>query len=764
MLRYLIVFFLILITEFSFGQIVLTQTHNEATIGIDRKAWNGAGNTSLHSDGYAHDFILPARTNPCQEITGIRVDINLTGYTNNGNCNHDEIYYNLFYGCNTYAGGASCLPATNLIAEPNYPPNTSPPPFNFGNPLGSPLNSNIVPDFGENLSVDIIPVTFPGNCYAVTNGHISYQYTISVTVTVTDIPPTPQTFPQVPAICSGDTLSPLPTMSNEGITGSWSPALDNTTTTTYIFTPDTGQCAMTQTMTITVNPIVTPTFSQIPAICTGDALAPLPITSNEGITGSWSPALDNSITTTYTFIPDTGQCATSQTMTITVNPIVTPTFTQIPAICSGEALAPLPITSNEGIIGSWSPSIDNTATTTYTFTPDAGQCALPQIMTITVNPIVTPTFSQIPAICNGDTLSPLSIISNEGIMGSWSPALDNTTTTTYTFTPDTGQCAVTQIMTIVVNANQLSVFTQVPPICSGDIINPLPTTSQNGVTGSWSPAINNTSTTTYTFTPDPGFCTTTVDMTLVVYDNPDFTLPNEFFLCLSVSGNVAIPLIINTGLTAQDYNFTWFLNGLSIPGANQGSYEPTQAGTYEVIVQNITTLCETQGATTVSALFEPVFDANVISDAFLENQIIEVTTTSPGNFEYSLDNGQWQDSPIFTNVSNGEHVISVRDIRGCIENDQTIVVIGYPKYFTPNDDGFHDTWNIYGISSQPNAKIYIFDRYGKLLKQISPKGDGWDGTFNGSPLPTNDYWFSVEYIEPNGGAQKQFNAHFSLKR
>ena len=501
MLRYLIVLFLILVTEFSFGQIVLTQTHSNATIGLDRKAWSGLGNTAPLSVGYAHDFILPARTNPCQQITGIRVDINLTGYTNNNVCPHFETYYNLFYGCTSYAGGATCLPATNLIAEPNYPPNTSPPSFNFGSPLGSPLNSNIVPDFGDNLSIDIIPVSNPG-CNPVTNGHISYQYTITVTVTVTDIPPTLPTFTQVPAICSGDTLSPLLTMSNEGVTGSWSPALDNTATTTYIFTPDTGQCATSQTMTIAVNPIVTPTFTQTPAICSGDTLSPLPTTSDEGITGNWSPALDNTTTTTYIFTPDTGQCATSQTITIVVNTTVTPTFTQIPAICSGDALSALPTTSNNSIIGTWSPALDNTTTTTYTFTSDTGQCALTQTMTITVNPIVTPTFTQIPPICNRDTLSPFPITSNEGVTGSWSPALDNTATTTYIFTPDAGQCALTQTMTITVNPIVTPTFTQISAICNGDTLSPFPITSNEGITGSWSPALDNTTTTTYTFTPD----------------------------------------------------------------------------------------------------------------------------------------------------------------------------------------------------------------------------------------------------------------------
>jgi gliding motility-associated-like protein len=91
-------------------------------------------------------------------------------------------------------------------------------------------------------------------------------------------------------------------------------------------------------------------------------------------------------------------------------------------------------------------------------------------------------------------------------------------------------------------------------------------------------------------------------------------------------------------------------------------------------------------------------------------------------------------------------------------------VIGYPKYFTPNGDGYHDTWNIVGVSREFSAKIYIFDRYGKLLKQLSPTGKGWDGTFNGERLPTSDYWFTLDYTEPITEKINQFRAHFTLKR
>ncbi|MTE28338.1 T9SS type B sorting domain-containing protein, partial [Winogradskyella ouciana] len=152
----------------------------------------------------------------------------------------------------------------------------------------------------------------------------------------------------------------------------------------------------------------------------------------------------------------------------------------------------------------------------------------------------------------------------------------------------------------------------------------------------------------------------------------------------------------------------------------------------------------------------------VVTQAFGNNNVIEAVATGIGDYEYSLDGGPWQDSGIFDNVSQGDHVITARDRIGCGLTTVTVFVLDYPKYFTPNGDGNNDTWNIEGIGN--GAKIYIFDRYGKLLKQLSPSGSGWDGTFNGNMMPTSDYWFTIEYDEPTNGQRKEFRAHFTLKR
>ena len=324
------------------------------------------------------------------------------------------------------------------------------------------------------------------------------------------------TFNPVAPICSGDILADLPTTSTNGITGTWSPAINNTATTTYTFTPTSAQCATTPaTLTIVVNPLLA-TFDPVAPICSGQALAALPTTSTNGVTGTWSPIINNTATTTYTFTPTAGQCDTTPTnMTIIVNPIIA-TFDPVAPICSGDILADLPTTSTNGITGTWSPIINNTATTTYTFTPTTGQCATTTTsLTIIVNPI-TAIFDSVAPICSGDALSDLPTTSTNGVSGTWSPAMNNTATTTYTFTPTSGQCAKPITMTIVVN-QLIAIFNPVAPICSGDILADLPTTSANGVTGTWSPTINNTATTTYTFTPTSGQCaTTTTDMTIVV--------------------------------------------------------------------------------------------------------------------------------------------------------------------------------------------------------------------------------------------------------
>ena len=146
-----------------------------------------------------------------------------------------------------------------------------------------------------------------------------------------------------------------------------------------------------------------------------------------------------------------------------------------------------------------------------------------------------------------------------------------------------------------------------------------------------------------------------------------------------------------------------------------------------------------------------------------DNNTITITATGPGDYQYSLDepNASWQDSSFFNNVPAGIHIVYINDKNGCGLVYQEIIVVGVPKFFTPNGDGIHDYWNMKGISAVSNAKttIYIFDRFGKLIKQISPLQQGWDGTYNGQALPATDYWYNVQLEDG-----RNIKGNFALKR
>jgi gliding motility-associated-like protein/uncharacterized repeat protein (TIGR01451 family) len=149
-------------------------------------------------------------------------------------------------------------------------------------------------------------------------------------------------------------------------------------------------------------------------------------------------------------------------------------------------------------------------------------------------------------------------------------------------------------------------------------------------------------------------------------------------------------------------------------------------------------------------------------DAFSENQSVAITATPPGNYTYELD-GVAQSSSVFQNVKPGTIPLFISGNDKCYEPFVgEVLVVNYPKFFTPNSDGYNDNWNIYSLNTKPDTKIFIYDRFGKLLKQLNPLAMGWDGNFNGVQLPATDYWFMVNYNE--SGQNKTFKSHFTLKR
>ncbi|WP_353780267.1 T9SS type B sorting domain-containing protein, partial [Winogradskyella sp. 3972H.M.0a.05] len=240
---------------------------------------------------------------------------------------------------------------------------------------------------------------------------------------------------------------------------------------------------------------------------------------------------------------------------------------------------------------------------------------------------------------------------------------------------------------------------------------------------------------------DSSDCYALAEITLDVNPLPVFDLEDSYTLCVDTNGTEILdPLVLDTGLSEALYSFQWSLNGVEIAGATGSSYAPAQGGTYSVVVTDTSTstvtMCSWEDSTEVSESAPPTIEIVILSQAFSDPNVIEATATGIGEYEYSLDNGPWQDSGVFTGVTPGEHTVVARDKNGCGIVAGTITVLDYPLFFTPNGDGYNDKWMIPGLDA--NAKIYIFDRYGKLLKQLNPQGSGWDGTYNGELMPTND--------------------------
>lgn len=278
--------------------------------------------------------------------------------------------------------------------------------------------------------------------------------------------------------------------------------------------------------------------------------------------------------------------------------------------------------------------------------------------------------------------------------------------------------------------------------------------------------------------PKANACFIIVPVSLIVNPVPEIAIEKEYVICLSSADTSVPPSLttflpnppIDTLLNTTEYTFQWYKglddsSGTILIGETASIYVPAEPGDYTVIATNITTGCTIPARTKVIGSYPPErIEVELVSSAFSGNNVLEVRVIGNGVYEYRLDSGSWQMSTSFERVNGGSHTIYVRDQYNCNEIYETTMVIDYPKYFTPNGDGQNDRWNIKGIGLQSNAKIFIYDRYGKLLKQLNPQSLGWDGSFNGQLMPTNGYWFTVEYTEPLDGVLKIFKAHFTLKR
>jgi len=239
---------------------------------------------------------------------------------------------------------------------------------------------------------------------------------------------------------------------------------------------------------------------------------------------------------------------------------------------------------------------------------------------------------------------------------------------------------------------------------------------------------------------------------IVVNPFPTPTFNEElYYYCL----NATEPLQIS--VQGGFYYYKW---NTGEEGVNLNKIAVDSPGTYSVTVTNYFGCENTVNVEVIPSNVANIIDV-IVQDFSGSNNSIEVIVEGPGDYEYSLNsNAYYQDSNNFTDLINGYYTVFVRDKNGCGVVSQQVLILGYPRYFTPNNDSYHDYWQILGVDEFPEAKIYIFDRFGKLIKQINPMSVGWDGNnHKGKPLPSSDYWFTIDINN-----RPQYRGHFTLKR
>lgn len=210
----------------------------------------------------------------------------------------------------------------------------------------------------------------------------------------------------------------------------------------------------------------------------------------------------------------------------------------------------------------------------------------------------------------------------------------------------------------------------------------------------------------------------------------------------------------------SNYYYEWLLNG-NPTTVNTSFNEINSIGTYTVIVTDPNG-CSASRTLTVTASNTATIEDIIIEEGTLNNTV-SVLVSGEGFYDYAIDdlNGFYQESNVFSNVLPGFHTIFVRDRNGCGITEQLISVLGFPRFFTPNNDTVNDTWKVYGTNAQFNQgiDIKIYNRFGKLLSHQNHVTNSWDGTLNGSKLPSDDYWYHVTLIDG-----RTFKGHFALKR
>ena len=242
-------------------------------------------------------------------------------------------------------------------------------------------------------------------------------------------------------------------------------------------------------------------------------------------------------------------------------------------------------------------------------------------------------------------------------------------------------------------------------------------------------------------------CAKVVQLDFNFLDTPIIVMNDKFPVCV----NKTVTVDAGPGY----FSYLWS------NGATTQKITTNLPGTYWVIVseKHGSLICSSKKVFEIYASNFATITNVTAQDWSDSENVITVYQSGIGDYEYSIDGFNYQDSNQFSSLVSAEYTIYVRDKNKCGIVNKKIFLLMHPKFFTPNDDGYNDFWNIQFSETEPNLEIKIFDRAGKFIKKLNNLDKGWDGTLNGQPLPATDYWFVV--LRQDG---REYRGHFSLKR
>ncbi|WBL20744.1 T9SS type B sorting domain-containing protein [Zunongwangia sp. HRR-M8] len=291
---------------------------------------------------------------------------------------------------------------------------------------------------------------------------------------------------------------------------------------------------------------------------------------------------------------------------------------------------------------------------------------------------------------------------------------------------------------------------------SVDLFNYLGPNAQIG--GAWSPKLSSNSSVfdpsldnegLYTYTVSNYCVSKTAIVEVIFTPQPDPGIDSSISICKYEN---SFPLIDYLGGTPD-------ASGYWEPTLPNGIFDPQiiNAGKYKYIVSNEN--CEVLSSEINVTLFdrnEPINYELLTKYNNDGSYDINLNAEYESNYIFKLDNRDNTNGK-FYNVLPGVHKIEIIETDGCAFTSDKIYLIGFPNYFTPNNDGINDTWKPDGVGEK-KLSILIFDRYGTLITTLI-NGEDWDGTSNGKPLPEDDYWFKATI-----NLEREERGHFSLIR